>query len=150
MIQEITNKMDYALLLTESDPNINLVEDYLEKGQLYGYFVDNEPVSFIAVLKKSDNEVEIKNILTLQEHRGHGYAKSLIQYIEKMYQSIPTIYVSTANSSMTNIAFYTKLGYHYSHRIEEFFIKYYPQEIYENGLQAVDLLYFKKSLVGLN
>ena len=131
MIQEITNKMDYALLLTESDPNINLVEDYLEKGQLYGYFVDNEPVSFIAVLKKSDNEVEIKNILTLQEHRGYGYAKSLIQYIEKMYQSIPTIYVSTANSSMSNIAFYTKFGYHYSHRIEEFFIKYYPQEIYE-------------------
>ena len=30
MIKEINNKMDYDHLLTESDPNINLVRDYLE------------------------------------------------------------------------------------------------------------------------
>ena len=29
MIKEIKNKMDYDQLLTESDPNINLVRDYL-------------------------------------------------------------------------------------------------------------------------
>ncbi len=36
MIREIKNKMDFDLLLTESDPNINLVRDYLEHGTLYG------------------------------------------------------------------------------------------------------------------
>ena len=40
---------------------------------------------------------------------------------------------------------YTKLGYHYSHKIENFFIDYYPQEIYENNMQATDLLYFSKT-----
>ena len=49
MIKEIKNKMDFDELLTESDPNINLVRDYLENGKLYGYFVNDEPVSFIVV-----------------------------------------------------------------------------------------------------
>lgn len=51
--------------------------------------------------------------------------------------------IGTANSSITNMLIYTKLGYTYSHKIENYFIDYYPQEIYENGMQAVDLMYFK-------
>ena len=39
MIQEIIeNKLDYATLLCESDPNINLVENYLRDGRLFAYF----------------------------------------------------------------------------------------------------------------
>ena len=151
MITEIIeNKLDYASLLTESDPNINLVEDYLKKSRLFVYLEKNEAVSFIVVQLVSPDTLEIKNILTLENHRGHGYAKKLIKHIENIYQHIPQIIVGTANSSMANIAFYTKLGYRYSHRIENFFIDYYAHEIYENGTQAVDLLYFTKSNLGFN
>ena len=121
MIKEINNKMDYDHLLTESDPNINLVRDYLENGALYGFYLKDEPVSFIAV-EIIDGEVEIKNLLTLSEHRGHGYAKALIKFIEETYNSYDTFLVGTANSSLENITFYTRLGYVYSHRIENFFI----------------------------
>ena len=149
MIKEINNKMDYDHLLTESDPNINLVRDYLENGALYGFYLKDEPVSFIAV-EIIDGEVEIKNLLTLSEHRGHGYAKALIKFIEETYNSYDTFLVGTANSSLENITFYTRLGYVYSHRIENFFIYYYPNKIIENGMQATDLMYFKKSRQGLN
>ena len=149
MIKEINNKMDYDHLLTESDPNINLVRDYLENGALYGFYLKDEPVSFIAV-EIIDGEVEIKNLLTLSEHRGHGYAKALIKFIEETYNSNDTFLVGTANSSLENITFYTRLGYVYSHRIENFFIDYYPNKIIENGMQATDLMYFKKSRQGLN
>lgn len=149
MIKEINNKMDYDHLLTESDPNINLVRDYLENGALYGFYLKDEPVSFIAV-EIIDGEVEIKNLLTLSEHRGHGYAKALIKFIEETYNSYDTFLVGTANSSLENITFYTRLGYVYSHRSENFFIDYYPNKIIENGMQATDLMYFKKSRQGLN
>lgn len=149
MIKEITNKMDYDQLLTESDPNINLVRDYLEKGTLYGYFIDDTPVSFIAV-EIIDGGVEIKNLLTLANYRGKGYAKALIEFIESTYNSYDTFLIGTANSSFENITFYTRLGYVYSHRIENFFIDYYPKEIFENEMQATDLMYFKKSKKGLN
>ena len=42
MIKEINNKMDYDHLLTESDPNINLVRDYLENGALYGFYLKDD------------------------------------------------------------------------------------------------------------
>ena len=149
MIKEIENKQDYDQLLTISDPNINLVRDYLEKGKLYGYFIDAKPVSFI-VIEIIDGNIEIKNLLTLIEHRGHGYAKALIKYIETIYDNYNTFLIGTANSSFENIIFYTRRGYVYSHRIENFFIDYYPKEIIENEIQATDLIYFKKTIKGLN
>lgn len=149
MIKEIENKRDYDHLLTISDPNINLVRDYLEKGKLYGYFINDEPVSFIAI-EIIDGNIEIKNLLTLIEHRGHGYAKALIKYIENIYQNYNTFLIGSANSSFENIIFYTRMGYVYSHRIENFFIDFYPKEIIENEMQATDLIYFKKTIKGLN
>lgn len=146
MIEEIIeNKLDYASLLCESDPNINLVENYLRDGRLFAFFEKQTPLAFIAVKEINDTTLEIKNLLTLENNRGHGYGKSLLQYIENLYQNKTTFLIGTANSSMTNMLIYTKLGYHYSHKIENFFIDYYPQEIYENGMQATDLLYFSKT-----
>ena len=146
MIQEIIeNKLDYATLLCESDPNINLVENYLRDGRLFAYFEKQTPLAFIAAKEINDTTVEIKNLLTLEKYRGHGYGKALIQHIEKLYQNKLTFLIGTANSSMTNMLIYTKRGYHYSHKIENFFIDYYPQEIYENNMQATDLLYFSKT-----
>ena len=97
-----------------------------------------------------DGNVEIKNILTLIEHRGNGYAKALIKFVEKTYSNYDTFLLSTANSSFENITFYTRLGYVYSHRIENFFLDYYPKEIFENQMQATDLMYFKKSIKNIN
>lgn len=146
MIQEILeNKQDYASLLCESDPNINLVENYLRDGRLFAYFENNEPISFIVVKETNDTTLEIKNVLTLEKYRGRGLAKALIQYVENLYKNKTTYLIGTANSSITNMLIYTKLGYHYSHKIENFFIDYYPQEIYENNMQATDLLYFSKT-----
>lgn len=145
IVEIIENKLDYAQLLCESDPNINLVEDYLRKGRLFVYRENNEDISFIVVQMISPDMLEIKNLLTLQKYRGHGYAKKLIEHIEKIYKDVPRIIVGTANSSMSNMTFYTKLGYRYSHKVDDFFIDYYPQEIYENGIQAVDLMYFEKN-----
>lgn len=145
MIQEITqNKLSYAKILCESDPNINLVNDYLREGQLFAYFYHQIPVSFIVIQQVDNDTIEIKNLLTIDTYRGHGFARQLIQYIENRFQDIPRIIVATANSSMFNMSFYTKLGYHYCYKIDNYFIDNYPQEIYENGIQAIDLMYFEK------
>ena len=110
MIEEIIeNKFDYASLLCESDPNINLVENYLRDGRLFAYFEKQIPVAFIAVKEINDTTLEIKNLLTLENNRGRGYGKSLLQYIEELYQNKTTFLIGTANSSMTNMLIYTKL-----------------------------------------
>ena len=70
MIEEIIeNKLDYASLLCESDPNINLVENYLRDGRLFAYFEKQIPVAFIAVKEINDTTLEIKNLLTLESQK---------------------------------------------------------------------------------
>ena len=86
------NKLDYASLLYESDPNINLVENYLRDGRLFAYFEKQIPVAFIAVKEINDTTLEIKNLLTLENNRGRGYGKSLLQYIEELYQNKTTFF----------------------------------------------------------
>ena len=99
MIEEIIeNKLDYASLLCESDPNINLVENYLRDGRLFAYFEKQTPLAFIAVKEINDTTLEIKNLLTLENNRGRGYGKSLLQYIENLYQNKTTFLIGTANS----------------------------------------------------
>ena len=74
MIEEIIeNKLDYASLLCESDPNINLVENYLRDGRLFAYYEKQTPIAFIAVKEINDTTLEIKNLLTLENNRGRGY-----------------------------------------------------------------------------
>ena len=111
---------------------------------MFAYYEKQTPIAFIAVKEINGTTLEIKNLLTLENNRGRGYGKSLLQYIEDLYQNKTTFLIGTANSSMTNMLIYTKLGYTYDHKVEIFFIYYYPQEIYENGMQATDLLYFIK------
>ena len=109
------------------------------------------------VNERSLSEVNEKNERSLSEVlsevlKASDFSKleKLIKFIEETYNSYDTFLVGTANSSLENITFYTRLGYVYSHRIENFFIDYYPNKIIENGMQATDLMYFKKSRQGLN
>lgn len=88
MIEEIIeNKLDYASLLCESDPNINLVENYLRDGRLFAYFEKQTPLAFIAVKEINDTTLEIKNLLTLENNRGRG--------MENPYFNILKIFIKT-------------------------------------------------------
>lgn len=150
MIQEIENKYDYIPLLLIADPNINLVEDYLDNGHLIGYVENNEVISLLAYIYIDSKTIEIKNLVTKEEHRGKGAASALIKYVENIDNNFVSIMVGTANSSLDNITFYNRRGYRYTSRVENFFIDYYPEPIYENDMQATDMLYFVKHKTDIN
>lgn len=53
--------------------------------------------------------------------------------------------VGTANSSIGNLAFYQKVGFRITEVKKDFFSKY-PEPIFENGIQALDMIMFEKNL----
>ena len=53
--------------------------------------------------------------------------------------------VGTGESPLT-IPFYERCGFIYSHRIPNYFIKYYNKPIFEDGVQLRDKIYLKKDL----
>ena len=143
IIEVTENKRDYLPLLLLADEQENMIDRYLDKGKMY--VLDDNGIKCECVLTDVGNRVlEIKNIATVPEYQGKGYAKALIDFIVKKYRKqYDILQVGTGDSPKT-IPFYEKCGFIRSHSIPNFFTDNYDHPIYECGVQLVDMVYLQK------
>ena len=145
-IIEITaNKKEYLDLLLLADEQEDMVDRYLEKGKMY--VLDDNGVKCECVITDEGNGIlEIKNIATMPEHQGKGYAKAMIEFLIKQYHGqYSVLQVGTGDSPLT-IPFYEKCGFIRSHSIRGFFTENYHHPIIECGVQLVDMIYLQRPL----
>lgn len=146
VIIEVTeNKKQYLDLLLLADEQEDMIDRYLDKGRMY--VVDDNGIKCECVITDEGNGVlEIKNIATVSEHQGKGYAKALIDFVVKKYEEQYTVLqVGTGDSPLT-IPFYEKCGFVRSHSIPNFFTDNYDHPIFECGVQLVDMVYLQRGL----
>ncbi|WP_319021446.1 GNAT family N-acetyltransferase [Carnobacterium mobile] len=100
-----------------------------------------------AVSFPDPQSVEVKNIAILQKHQNNGFGKQVLAIATHRYaaKGFRFLVVGTANSSISNIAFYQKAGFRLDSIKKDFFL-HYPEVIIEDGIQAKDMLVFKKDL----
>lgn len=112
----IENKKQYFDLLVLADEQEDTIDCYLDKGRMY--ILDDNGVKCECIVTDEGNGVlEIKNIATVPEYQGKGYAKSLIDYIVKKYrEEYAVLQVGTGDSPLT-MPFYEKCGFVRSHII---------------------------------
>ena len=121
----------------------NMVDCYLDNGRMY-ILDDNGVKSECVITGERNGVLEIKNIATVPEHQGKGYAKALIDFIiEKYSGQYAVLQVGTGDSPLT-IPFYEKCGFVRSHIIPNFFTDNYDHPIYEGGVQLVDMVYLQR------
>ncbi len=145
-IIEITeNKKEYLGLLLLADEQEDMIDRYLEKGKMYA--LDDNGVKCECVITDEGNGIlEIKNIATVPEYQGKGYAKTLIEFLIERYRGqYSVLQVGTGDSPLT-IPFYEKCGFVRSHIIPNFFTMNYDHPIFECGVQLVDMVYLKRPL----
>ena len=146
VIIEVTeNKKQYLDLLLLADEQEDMIDRYLDKGRMY--VLDDKGIKCECVITDQGNGVlEIKNIATVSEHQGKGYAKALIDFVVKKYKEQYTVLqVGTGDSPLT-IPFYEKCGFVRSHSIPNFFTDNYDHPIFECGVQLVDMVYLQRAL----
>ena len=146
VIIEVTeNKKQYLDLLLLADEQEDMIDRYLDKGRMY--VLDDKGIKCECVITDEGNGVlEIKNIETVSEHQGKGYAKALIDFVVKKYKEQYTVLqVGTGDSPLT-IPFYEKCGFVRSHSIPNFFTDNYDHPIFECGVQLVDMVYLQRAL----
>lgn len=51
-----------------------------------------------------------------------------------------TVEIGTGNSSIDQLAFYQKCGFRIAAIDPDFFIRHYPEPIFENGIQCRDMI----------
>ena len=145
IIEVTENKKQYLDLLLLADEQENMIDCYLDKGRMY-VLDDNGVKSECVVTDEGDGIIEIKNIATVPEHQGKGYAKTLVDFIVKEYgDRYSVLQVGTGDSPLT-VPFYEKCGFVRSRSIPNFFTDNYDHQIYEGGVQLVDMVYLQRPL----
>lgn len=144
IIEVKENKKQYLELLLLADEQENMIDRYLDKGKMY--VLDDNGVKCECVITDEGNGVlEIKNIETVAEYQGKGYAKALIEFIiEKYKEKYRILQVGTGDSPLS-IPFYEKCGFVRSHTIPNFFTDNYDCPIYECGVKLVDMEYLQRT-----
>ena len=145
-IREVTeNKKKYLSLLLLADEQEDMIDRYLERGRML--VLDDDGVKCECVLTdEGDGVLEIKNIATVPEYQGKGYARAMIRYIEDNYKGhYSVLQVGTGDSPLT-VPFYEKCGFVRSHKVPGFFTANYNHPIFEGGVQLVDMVYLRKPL----
>jgi len=133
-----------------ADESESVVKEYIAEGQMFAIIVDSGTVAGVALfLEEAEGVVELKNIALDPKCRGLGLGKQVINLAFKIFgeQGFHKMIVGTANSSITNLAFYQKAGFWMAGIRKGFFLKY-PEPIFEDGIQAVDMVVFERELQG--
>lgn len=145
IIEVTENKKQYLDLLLLADEQEDMIDRYLDNGRMY-LLDDNGVKCECVVTDEGEGILEIKNIATVLEHQGKGYAKALIDFIVKKYgDQYAVLQVGTGDSPLT-IPFYEKCGFVRSHIIPNFFTDHYDHPIYECGVRLVDMVYLQRPL----
>ncbi len=144
-IEEIKeNKKQYLDLLLIADEQEDMIDRYLEKGDMFALF--DEEVQGVCVVTLEGTTCEIKNIAVAESARGKGYGRKMIEFVKANYKGkCHTLLVGTGESPLT-VPFYQRCGFVLSHRIENFFTDNYDHPIYEAGVLLKDMVYLKMDI----
>lgn len=144
-VKKIENKEDYIDLLLEADPSKDMIHKYLNDSDVYALKKGDELISIAVICTISRKTLELKNIVTRENYRNKGYAKTLLKSLCGIYkQKYDRMLVGTTEN---NIPFYVKQGFDkYEKTVKNFFIDNYNEEIKDGDLICTDLIYYSKDL----
>jgi len=143
-----SDRLDYLPYLVMADESVSVVKEYIAEGQMFAIIVDSGTVAGVALfVEEAEGVVELKNIALDPKFRGLGLGKQIINLAFEIFkgQGFRKMMVGTANSSIANLAFYQKAGFRMAEIRKDFFLKY-PEPIFEDGIQAVDMVMFERVL----
>ncbi len=149
--------LPYDLLL-EADPSRAAIDAYLHAPGAKLFVLPHDPSespasvdsiqAVLALLPISDACLEIKNIAVAEEARGLGLGRMLLdfarQYARKNEYKV--LRIGTGNSSLDQLRIYQKAGFRMKSILPDFFVKNYPEPLFENGLQCRDMVVLEQDL----
>ncbi|MCL2688213.1 MAG: GNAT family N-acetyltransferase [Methanobrevibacter sp.] len=141
------NKKEFLDLLLIADEEEDMIDKYLEKGELFALYDDD--LKSVCVITSSKDSYELKNIATYPRYQKQGYGQKIMEFVIdycKNKNKFTKIYVGTGECEKI-INFYEKFGFEESHKIRNFFVDNYNEPMFEDGKQLIDMIYLKRDLL---
>ena len=140
------DKKQYLDLLLLADEQENMIDRYLERGEMLAGFEDGCAASVCVVTDEGDGVLEIKNLAVAPEYQGKGYGRAMVEHVVQMAgERFFVLRVGTGDSPMT-LPFYEKCGFKVVGRIKNFFMDHYDHPIVEGGVLLSDMVILERDI----
>ncbi len=135
-------------LLLLADPSEKIIESYAVRGTCFVAAENAEIFGAYILLPTRPQTVELVNVAVSADKQGKGIGKQLVHHAVASAKSFgfQTIEVGTGNSSIGQLALYQKCGFRITGVDTDFFLRHYKEEIFEHGIQTVDMLRLSQDL----
>ncbi|MEI2666200.1 GNAT family N-acetyltransferase [Rossellomorea sp. LJF3] len=142
-----TEELPMELLLL-ADPSETIVKEYTTRGECFVAELEKKIVGVYVLLPTRPETIELVNVAVAEEMHGMGIGKQLVMDAVKVAgeKGYKTIEVGTGNSGVGQLALYQKCGFRIVGVDLDFFVRHYPEEIYENGIQCRDMIRLSQDL----
>ncbi len=136
-------------LLLDADPCRERVETYIHQATVMGLVESLSNIAreaaptimaVVVLLQRDRHVTEVMNIAVAPAHRGKKLGKLLLgaAIARSRQQGAQQIILGTGNSSLNQLAFYQKMGFRLESVDRDYFVRHYPEPIYENGIWCRD------------
>ena len=137
-------------LLLLADERIKAIENYIYDSDVY-VAVENkhsQPIAVFVLCKRSDKDIEIKNIAVSERRQNAGIGSFLISEIKRIAitAQYENIIVGTPDGAARQINFYEKNGFRKYDLRKDFYVQNYPAPIIENGVMLRDMVILRMEL----
>jgi len=135
-------------LLLLADPSKEIIEEYVNRGECFVAKSEQQTVGVYVLLPTRPETVELVNVAVTENQHGKGIGKQLVMSAINAAKTrgYKTIEIGTGNSSIGQLALYQKYGFRITGVDTDFFIRHYPEEIFENGIQCRDMIRLSQDL----
>jgi ribosomal protein S18 acetylase RimI-like enzyme len=127
-------------LLLDADPSREMVETYIHQSAVMGLVEDGAAIAVVVLRGRDRTPVEVMNLAVAPAHRRQKLGKQLLTAAihRAQRQGAERMILGTGNSSLGQLAFYQKMGFRLESIDRDYFLRHYPEPIYENGIWCRD------------
>ncbi|BCA86721.1 N-acetyltransferase [Enterococcus saigonensis] len=133
---------EHLTLLLDADPAEQIVRDYTKRGIAFEIRQEGNLAGVMVLLPTRPETIEIMNLAVAKPFRGQKLAQALLVHAlwwSKEY-GFRTVEIGTGSTGVEQLYLYQKCGFRMTHIERDFFVRYYAEEIIENGLVLKDMV----------
>lgn len=149
LIQEIPAADAPMELLLIADPSEQKVRSYLSESRCFVASSDGVLVGACVVQPLGEGAYELMSIAVEPGRQKSGHGTALLKWVVDFFREEGAQRMEVGTGSFGHqLAFYQRQGFRVTRIDHDFFVKNYPEPIFEEGIQLVDMLRLTREYAG--
>lgn len=136
-------------LLLLADPSEEKIRGYLPESRCFVASRGEVVVGACVVRPRGAGAHELMSIAVHPEHQKSGYGTALLKWVVEVLRSSGARQLEVGTGTFGyQLAFYQRQGFRVTSIDHDFFVRNYPEPIFENGIQLLDMLRLTRTYSG--